>query len=33
MIRIMAKQELRRVPFVGWVMEKFRVIFVNLRRA
>ena len=28
-IRIMAKQELRRVPFVGWVMEKFRVIFVN----
>ena len=25
----MAKQELRRVPFVGWVMEKFRVIFVN----
>ena len=21
MIRIMAKQELRRVPFVGWVME------------
>ena len=24
-----AKQELRRVPFVGWVMEKFRVIFVN----
>lgn len=29
MIRIMAKQELRRVPFVGWVMEKFRVIFVN----
>ena len=29
MIRIMAKQELRRVPFIGWVMEKFRVIFVN----
>ena len=24
-----AKQELRRVPFIGWVMEKFRVIFVN----
>lgn len=21
MIRIMAKQELRRVPFIGWVME------------
>ena len=29
MIRIMAKQELRRVPFVGWVMEKFRIIFVD----
>lgn len=29
MIRIMAKQELRRVPFIGWVMEQFRVIFVN----
>lgn len=29
MIRIMAKQELRRVPFVGWVMEKFRIIFVH----
>ena len=28
-IRIMAKQELRRVPFIGWVMEKFRVIFAN----
>ena len=26
MIRIMAKQELRRVPFIGWVMEQFRVI-------
>lgn len=25
----MAKQELRRVPFIGWVMEQFRVIFVN----
>ena len=29
MIRIMAKQELRRAPFIGWVMEKFRVIFVR----
>ena len=29
MIRIMAKQELRRVPFVGWVMEKIPRIFVN----
>ena len=29
MIRIIAKKELRRVPFVGWVMEKFRVIFVD----
>ena len=29
LIRIMAKQELRRVPFIGWVMEQFRVIFVN----
>ena len=29
MIRIIAKQELRSVPFVGWVMEKFRIIFVR----
>ena len=27
LFRIMAKSELRRVPFVGWVMEKFRIIF------
>ncbi len=29
MIRIIAKKELRRVPFIGWVMEKFRIIFVE----
>lgn len=29
LIRIMAKQELRKVPFIGWMMEKFRIIFVN----
>ena len=29
MIRILAKQELRRVPFLGWVMEKFDIIFVR----
>ena len=29
MIRIIAKQELRSVPFIGWVMEKFRIIFVR----
>ena len=29
MIRILAKQELRQVPVVGWVMEKFRIIFVR----
>ena len=29
MLRIMAKSELRRVPFVGWVMEKFHIIFVH----
>ncbi len=29
LFRIMAKSELRRVPFVGWVMEKFRIIFVH----
>lgn len=28
MIRIMAKQELRRVPFIGWLMARFGVIFV-----
>lgn len=29
LFRIMAKSELRRTPFIGWVMEKFRVIFVH----
>ena len=29
MIRILAKQELRRVPLIGWVMEKFNIIFVR----
>ena len=29
LFRIMAKSELRRAPFIGWVMEKFRVIFVH----
>lgn len=29
MIRIIAKKELRCVPFIGWVMEKFRIIFVE----
>lgn len=29
MPRIMAKSELRRVPFVGWLMERFGVIFVK----
>ena len=29
MIRIIAKKELRHVPFIGWVMEKFRIIFVE----
>ena len=29
MIRILAKEELRRVPFLGWVMEKFDIIFVR----
>ena len=29
MIRILAKEELRRVPFLGWVMEKFNIIFVR----
>lgn len=29
MIRILAKEELRRVPFLGWVMEKFDIIFVQ----
>lgn len=32
MIRILAKEELRRVPFLGWVMEKFDIIFVRARR-
>ena len=29
MCRIIAKKELRSVPVVGWVMEKFRIIFVD----
>lgn len=29
MIRIMAKRELRRVPFIGWLMDRFGVIFVS----
>lgn len=29
MIRIMAKQELSRVPVIGWLLKKFRIIFVN----
>lgn len=29
MIRILAKEELRRVPFLGWVMERFDIIFVR----
>ena len=29
MIRILAKEELRHVPFLGWVMEKFDIIFVR----
>ena len=29
MIRIMAKQELRRAPVIGWLMERFRIIFVR----
>lgn len=29
MIRIMAKQELRKVPFIGWMLEKFGIIFVD----
>ena len=29
MSRIIAKKELRKVPIVGWVMEKFRIIFVD----
>ena len=29
MIRILAKEELRRVPFLGWVMEKFDIIFLD----
>lgn len=29
MPRIMAKSELRRVPFVGWIMERFGIIFVR----
>ena len=29
MSRIIAKKELRKVPVVGWVMEKFRIIFVD----
>lgn len=29
LIHIIAKQELRKVPFVGWVMEKFGIVFVN----
>lgn len=29
MCRIIAKKELRSVPIVGWVMEKFRIIFVD----
>lgn len=29
MIRIMAKRELRRVPFIGWMLEKFGIIFVD----
>lgn len=28
-LRIMAKSELRRIPFIGWVMEKFDIIFVR----
>ena len=29
MIRILAKQELRKVPVIGWILEKFRIIFVD----
>lgn len=29
MIRIMAKQELHKVPILGWILEKFRIIFVD----
>lgn len=29
MIRIMAKQELRRVPFIGWLLDRFHVVFVS----
>ncbi len=29
MIRIMAKQELHNVPILGWILEKFRIIFVD----
>ena len=29
MIRILAKEELRSVPVLGWIMEKFRIIFVQ----
>lgn len=27
--RIIAKKELRKWPFIGWAMEKFRIIFVD----
>ena len=29
MIRILAKKELRSVPFVGWLLERFNIIFVD----
>ena len=29
LIRIIAKQELRHAPVIGWIMEKFRIIFIN----
>ena len=29
LFRIMAKSELRKVPFVGWLMERFGMIFVR----
>ena len=29
MIRIMAKDELRKVPFIGWLLKKMNVIFVR----
>ena len=29
LIRIIAKQELRHAPVIGWIMEKFGIVFVN----